>query len=309
MAELSRGHLLVVGGTGFIGRHVVKEAINRGIKTTSFSLSEPNLDSVCDGANYLSGGINDTDSLRFLTKTHFDYVVNSSGYINHADFENGGNVAFDAHFTAVRILTRTISTEKLKRFIQLGSSDEYGSASAPQMEDMREDPISPYSAGKVCATHYLQTLAKTDNYPSVILRLFLTYGPGQDDGRFLPQIIKGCRSKRGFPVSAGEQLRDFCHVSDTVSAIFSCLENEASVGELFNVGSGNPVTIRHMIESVVRIVGEGAPEYGKVPYRLGESMSLYPDISKIKGVLGWAPKVTLNDGLTDVVNWFSGKSW
>ncbi len=280
------------------------EAIRREINTTSFSVSGPNARGVLPGVTYLAGDLGDPNSIALLRDREFDYVVNAGGYINHAKFRDGGDQVFRDHFSNLPRLAETLFTDRLLRFIQLGSSDEYGSAPAPQREDMREVPISPYSAAKVCAAHYLHTLAKTDRFPSVVLRLFLTYGPGQDFGRFLPQIIKGCISGQEFPVSEGGQLRDFCHISDTVGAIFACFEKDEAVGNLFNVGSGRPVTIKNMIESVIKIIGDGRPQYGEVPYRAGENMALYPDVQKIKQAVGWEAGLSLKEGLEDTISWY-----
>ena len=91
-------------------------------------------------------------------------------------------------------------------------------------------------------------LNKTEKFPCSTLRIFLTYGPGQDKKRFLPQIISGCLANKSFATSRGEQLRDFCYIDDVVDAIFLCLENESSYGEIYNVGSGKPIQIKTMIE-------------------------------------------------------------
>ena len=100
--------------------------------------------------------------------------------------------------------------------MNIGSSDEYGSNRAPQNEMQRESPISPYSFGKTASSHFLEMLNRIDNFPSCSLRLFLVYGPGQNDHRFIPQIIEGCLSDNIFNTSKGEQIRDFCFVEDIV---------------------------------------------------------------------------------------------
>ena len=121
------------------------------------------------------------------------------------------------------------------------------------------------------------------------MRLFLTYGPGQDNKRFFPQIIQGCLSGDPFPTSAGEQLRDFCYVDDIAQGILTALTNEQVNGEIINLASGNPVAIRDAIELIQTTLGKGTPEFGKVPYRAGENMALYADVSKAKKILGWEP--------------------
>ena len=145
-------------------------------------------------------------------------------------------------------------------------------------------------------------LNHTENFPSVILRLFLTYGPGQDSSRFLPQIIRGCLDDATFSTSAGEQFRDFCFVYDTVRAILQAMTQPEIEGNVFNVASGKAVSIRTMIEKVCELIGFGNPQYGEVSYRNGENMSLYANISKAKRKLKWEPTTSLEIGLKKTID-------
>ena len=166
---------------------------------------------------------------------------------------------------------------------------------------MRESPISPYSVAKVAATHFLQMLYRTNKLPTVILRLFLVYGIGQDNKRFLPQVISGCFSGEQFPVSGGEQLRDFMYVDDVSEGILNALKKDKVLGEVLNLSSGQPRTIKSVIEKVVSIIGFGSPQYGEIPYRKGENMALYADISKARSLLKLEIKTSFEDGLAMVV--------
>jgi nucleoside-diphosphate-sugar epimerase len=140
-------------------------------------------------------------------------------------------------------------------------------------------------------------LFRTEGLPATTLRLFLTYGPGQDERRFVPQVIRGCLGRESFPASRGEQLRDFCFVQDTVEAVFAACLTPAARGEVINVASGQPVTIRHVVETIQRLVGGGCAEFGRIAYRPGENMALYADIAKARSLLGWEPRVSLAEGL------------
>lgn len=302
--------LLVVGGNGFIGRHIVNHATGLGWEVTSLSLS-PKHDAGENLRNvrYLAADVADGDMLRVaLGEATFEYVVNCGGYIDHTFFFSGGRAVLDTHFGGVLNLVETLNRNVLQSFVNVGSSDEYGNTPAPQVETQRESPISPYSLGKVAATHFLQMLHRTENFPSTTLRLFLTYGPGQDDRRFLPQIIKGCLEGRSFPTSTGEQLRDFSFVQDTVEAVFAAFESLGAKGEVVNIGSGQPVSIRQIIESVQRLIGRGEPRFGEIAYRPGENMALYANISKAKALLNWEPKVTLEVGLDKTIQWLKERS-
>jgi nucleoside-diphosphate-sugar epimerase len=303
MEDLVPTHLLVVGGSGFIGWHVVKEGIGQGWQVDSLGLNEPPTARRVPGVNYIVTDLTRPETLVQVAKMKYDFVVNLGGYVDHTLFTRGGRHLIRTHFDGLLNLLECLDQTRLKRFVQIGSSDEYGNATAPQHEDIREQPISPYSLGKVAATHFLQMMHRTEGFPAVVLRLFLTYGPGQDQKRFLPQIIKGCLDDRAFPTSAGEQLRDFCYIDDTVRAIYRVFESETANGQVFNVGSGEPEAIKDVINMVCGITESGRPQFGQVGYRAGENMALYANISKIQREIGWKPIVNLETGLARTVEW------
>jgi len=220
---------------------------------------------------------------------------------------NGGRQVINAHFLGVQNLLQLIDWTSIKRFVQIGSSDEYGSLHPPQTEKMRENPISSYSFGKVASTQLLQMLFRTEGFPAVTLRPFLVYGEGQNNNRFLPQIIKGCIQGVQFPVSNGEQLRDFCYIDDIIRGILLTLKNDKVNGEVINLASGKPISIRKIIELVQEVVGQGVPDFGAVPYRVGESMALYADVAKAKKLLGWEPSVSIDEGISRTVHYYQRK--
>jgi nucleoside-diphosphate-sugar epimerase len=306
--DLVKFHLLVVGGTGFIGSHVIKEGVRRGWQVDSLGLNEPPAARRVAGVGYIVADITLPETLSEIAKIKYHFVVNLSGYIDHSLFSSGGRRQINTHFEGLLNLLERLDQTHLKRFVQIGSSDEYGAAKAPQCEDSREQPISPYSLAKVAGTHFLQMLHRTEGFPAVILRLFLTYGPNQDNKRFIPQIIKGCLDDQAFPTSNGEQLRDFCYIDDTVRAIYSVFECDDANGQVFNVGSGLPVSIKEVISSVCEITGKGRPQFGSLRYRPGENMALYADINKIKSVTGWMPSFSLEAGLALTVKWITHAS-
>lgn len=303
LAKMSVPKLLVVGGSGFIGHHVVRRGLELGWEVVSLGLNAPAPGRVHSAARYVTADLIQPGSVEALGDKHFDYVVNLGGYIDHTLFGNGGARLIRAHFNGLLTLLEYLDRRFVQRFVQIGSSDEYGNGPAPQREHQREQAISPYSLGKVAATHFLQMLHRTEGFPAVTLRLFLTYGPGQDRQRFVPQVIGGCLEGREFPVSAGEQLRDFCYIDDTVTGIFRSLEVDAACGAVMNIASGEPKSIRAMIERIVALVGAGRPQFGRLPYRPGESMNLVADISEAKRILGWQPLVGMDDGLRRTIDW------
>jgi nucleoside-diphosphate-sugar epimerase len=300
---MDKKRILVIGGTGFIGNHIISSSLQKGYQPCSFSLG--NRKTSLNGVEYLYGDLLNKNEIRKLfSENSFEYIVDCGGYINHINFSSGGENIIQEHLNSLYSIVEGLDRKVLRKFLYLGSSDEYGNNPAPQNEEMKERPISPYSYAKAAGSHFLQMMFRSEKLPVSIARLFLTYGPGQDDKRFIPQIIKGCLKDQEFPTSFGEQFRDFCYVDDSIDGIFKILENEESNGEIFNIASGQNITIRAMIEKLVKYIGKGRPKFGEVAYRTGENMELFADISKAKKVLNWEPKVSLDDGLQKTIEYY-----
>jgi nucleoside-diphosphate-sugar epimerase len=141
----------------------------------------------------------------------------------------------------------------------------------------------------------------SEKFPAVILRLFLVYGPGQAENRFIPQVIAGCLRGDTFAVSEGRQIRDFCYIDDIIFGIIEALTCKNVCGEVINLASGVPVSIRSVIEKISKLIGSGTPEYGKIPYRNSENMMLWADTSLAQELLNWSPSIKLEEGLPKVI--------
>ena len=301
--SFNNSNLLIVGGTGFIGSKVAKKALKNGLKVTVISKNNYPNNKRINCVDYINVDISREKDLHHILKDRvFEYVLNLGGYVDHKNFSEGGKEVFETHFNGTLNLVKSINRNTLKCFIQIGSSDEYGANIAPQKESQRELPISPYSIAKTSATHFLQMLYRTERFPVVILRLFLVYGPGQDSSRFLPQIIKGCFSGKEFETSLGEQLRDFCYIDDITDGILRAMKNDNVNGKIINLASGDPISIRTVIEKVQTYIGKGIPKFGKISYRVGENMSLYADTSRAEHLLGWRSNTTIEDGIKKTVD-------
>ncbi len=293
-----KNKLLIAGGTGFIGSCLARKALDDGYRVTIISKNKPNIYKKLKGVEYIIVDIMDKKNLfTKLKNKSFNHVINLSGYVDHSKYSSGGIDVFNTHFHGAINLFNSVSKKKITSFVQIGSSDEYGSNIAPQKETQREDPISPYSSAKVSITHFLQTIYKTQKFPVIILRLFLVYGGGQKNNRFIPQIINGCVKKSSFPVSAGNQIRDFCYIDDVVKAILLSMNCKKGFGQVINIASGKPIKVKNIVNKIVNKIGKGKPIFGKINYRDLENMKLYADISKAKKLLKWKPTVTLDQGL------------
>ena len=305
MDSLKEKTLLVVGGTGFIGTALLKKANILGMKTTSLSLKNPTNTNLIEKTNYVT---TDTSNLKNLQKAFselkFNYVVNLAGYINHNLISNGGFSIIESQLNLLNNLVSILNVKELIRFIQIGSSDEYGLNKSPQIETRREDPISPYSLAKVINTHYLQMLNKTENFPAVILRLFLVYGPRQKMNRLIPYVIKSCIQNKNFTLSEGNQIKDFTYVDDVVDFILISFIKENLEGNIINVGSGKPISVKNIVEMINLKIKLGNPSFNKKYNKPIENNELIPDLSKSKNLLNFNSKTSLDVGLQHTIDWY-----
>ncbi len=297
--------VLVAGGTGFIGSHIANYFINKDFKVISISKNEVKPWRKIPEVKYIKHDLSQLVPKQIIEQiSNIDYIINSSGYIDHRSFDDGGNVVFENNHDALANLTKLGSKFSIKTLVHLGSSDEYGPTSSPITEVTREMPSTPYSLSKVYSTNLLQYLFRTKDLPVVILRPFLVFGERQDKNRFLPYLIRNCLKSNNIPVTEGKQLRDYCDVNDFVNAVYLCIENKKAFGEVINIGSGVPISIRSVTNKVIEITGAGKATFGAIPYRDTEIMSLYPDITKARNLLGWEPVSEFNLSLERVINWY-----
>lgn len=297
--------ILITGGTGFIGKRLAAKCLEYTPFVTCIGLSDSNNKRILPGVEFLFEDLSSKKEVETIFKgRRFDYVFNFSGYIDHTPYFKGGREVINAHLIGLMNVIDCIDKDKLKGFVQIGTSDEYGNNPAPQKETMREQPISPYSIAKVASSHFIQMLYDTERFPGTVLRFFLVYGPGQDDQRFLPQIIKMCLRNEKFKASEGKQLRDFCYIDDVVEAVVRSALSPCTKGQVINVASGIPVSIMEMIKRVVNIIGGGKPQFGAIPYRKGENMELYADISNAKRMINWMPVTSLEEGLNKTIEYY-----
>ena len=291
-------NILIVGGTGFIGYHLSKKLLKKGWEVTSISTKKPNKKRYIKEVKYLFCDIANKQSLKNKIKNYFRYVVNLGGYVDHSNKQK----TYKSHFLGCKNLVEILLKNPPESFVQMGSCVEYGRLKSPQKENQRCKPLTIYGKAKLAATKYLLQLNKKNNFPSIIIRLYLAYGPKQDVNRFLPIIIEGCIKDKKFACSEGNQFRDFVHVDDVVNFIIMSLNNKRARGQIFNIGSGKPKKIKDIIKNVKKISNGGKPQFGKIKLRKDEILKIYPSIKKAKKIIKWTPKISFSKGIKNTIN-------
>lgn len=181
--------------------------------------------------------------------------------------------------------------------IVAGSSEEYGKNPAPFSESTREMPVSPYSASKVAATHWLQMMHRVNGLPVTIARPFLTYGPGDKSNRLVPSLVRTCLANGAFEMTDGKQTREFNFVEDMVAMFVRLAEIGGAPGRVVNFGNGLEIPIHAVAEEVVKQVGSGTIHLGAIPRREGEASSFFADTSLVRSLIGPLPVTSLPEGI------------
>ena len=272
MMQLKNSSILVIGGTGFIGINLVTKLLKFGAKVTCLSLKRKKNKLIHKNLKHVFCDCTKFNLLKQKINKPFEYVVNLGGYIDHSKFFTKGRLVIDNHFLSTMNLLLSLKKKKLKRYLHIGTCDEYGANISPIKENSREDPITPYALAKLASINLLIMLNKTENFPATVLRLFLVYGPHQKNDRLIPQVINGRLIKKSFPVSNGNQLRDFCYIEDIINAIILSLVKKRALGKVFNVGSGKPVSVKFIINKISKIIKQGKPQFNRIPFRKNENL-------------------------------------
>lgn len=297
--DLNITTVLVAGGSGFIGTNFIKNCKKKKWNIISLSINKKIKN---NNIREIKLNISNKNLLfKKLGNFKIDYIVNLAGHINHHEKRK----TYDTHFVGCKNLIDLAVEKKVKKFIQIGSSVEYGFLKSPIAENKStniKNLKSIYGIAKLKASNYLIKTAKKKNLKYIILRPFLIYGPGQTYNRLVPNTIINCLKDKKFPCSSGNQIRDFLYINDFVDLIIKCIEDEKVYNETFNIGSGKPIKVKSVINRILKIIKKGKPLYGKIVLRKDEPLKLYSDLRKTLRYFNWKPKISLLEGLIKTVN-------
>jgi dTDP-glucose 4,6-dehydratase len=320
--------ILITGGAGFIGCHVVKLFVEKYPTYTIFNLDAltyagnlENLRDIEDAPNYhfIKGDITDEFFLNELFDSHqFDAVIHlaAESHVDRSIMDPLGFVRTNVMGTAVLLnaARRTWKHADGKLFYHVSTDEVYGSLGEEGFftEETPYDPRSPYSASKASSDHLVSAYHHTYNLPVVVSNCSNNYGSYQFPEKLLPLMINNIVHSKPLPVyGKGDNVRDWLWVEDHARAIDVIFHN-GRLGQTYNIGGFNEwknIDIVHLLCSIMdrklgRAEGESAKLITFVKDRAGHDKRYAIDATKLNEELGWKPSLQFQEGLEKTVDWY-----
>ncbi len=327
--------LLITGGAGFIGSHVVREFVKNypsyrivNVDKLTYAGNLENLSDIESAPNYAFEKVdivNESEVNSIFEKYSVDGIIHLAAE-SHVDRSISNPLEF--------IQTNILGTVNLlnackhhwdgvyenKLFYHISTDEVYGSLGEEGffVEDTPYDPKSPYSASKASSDHLVRAYGNTYKLPYVISNCSNNYGPNQFPEKLIPLAINNILNKKDIPIyGKGENIRDWLYVIDHAQAI-NRIFHKGKIGQTYNIGGNNEWTniglirllCRIMDKKLARAEGESENLISFVKDRAGHDLRYAIDSGKLKEELGWVPSVTFEEGIELTVDWYlSNKDW
>jgi UDP-glucose 4-epimerase len=291
-------NVLVTGASGFIGSHLCAELIRMGAIVHGISRkSRSNRD---DGIRWWYGDLVDSVEVEKMVQAiKPGYVFHLASHVVGARTLEQVLPTFSANLqSAVNLLT-ALTECGCRKIVMVGSQEE------PDRQDVEDIPSSPYAAAKWSASAYARMFHALYGTPVSIARVYMVYGPGQQDlSKLIPYVTIQLLKDEVPGLSSGTRPIDWIYVADVVSGLLSIATSEDTNGQTIEIGSGGLISIKDIVMRLAAVVGsKAAPSFGSVADRPMEQIRK-ADVQITYDQIGWKPKTSLEDGLRKTVDWY-----
>ncbi|GAB4181251.1 MAG: GDP-mannose 4,6-dehydratase [Terrimicrobiaceae bacterium] len=308
--------ILVTGGAGFIGSHVVRQAILSGHTVSVLdnfsdfydrSIKEANVKALCGGAEVIEGDICDTEKVGGLVRGgKFDSIIHIAARAGVRPSVENPRAYIETNIHGTHNMLEAARAGGVEQFIFASSSSVYGLAKkVPFSEDLPlPQTLSPYAATKLAGEHLCGNYSHLYGLRVACLRFFTVYGPGQRPDlaihKFTDRIYRGEAIQQ---YGDGSTRRDYTYVDDIVQGVMGALAYRRTPFEIFNLGESATTTLTELINSIEAALGKRAV-IERLPEQQGDMPLTCADISKARNLLGYNPQVPISEGIPRFVDWY-----
>ena len=298
---------LVTGGTGVIGSHLVRLLLHKKCQVAVLvrgSRSPWRIADLIPRLDVIPGDLGAIGQAAETIRAFAPQTVFHLGWFGVVSRHRNDVRQITENLSGTLELLRLAHESGCRRFVGLGSQAEYGACNGVLTEDLPTRPTTLYGAAKLCAGLVGQQLSDTLGIRFTWLRLLAAYGPADQPEYLIPTVIlsllRGARPR----LTSGTQRWDYLYVEDAAEAIWQAAQEPGAVG-VFNLASGQPATVRAVVERLRDMIDPGLPlGWGELPCPDQPIGNLEGDISKLQNATGWAPRVPLAEGLHRTLEWF-----
>ncbi|WP_040212824.1 NAD-dependent epimerase/dehydratase family protein [Clostridium polynesiense] len=300
--------VLITGGCGFLGSHLAKRLLSMGSKVFIMKREESNpwrLKEYINSINFYTADVSNPPQVDKCLKTiEPEYIFHLASYgvdSSQKDYLKAANI----NILGIVNVFNSLKYVDCRKVINIGSSAEYGNVNEKITETFCPKPASIYGSTKACATLLCHQLAMENDISAVTLRPFGIFGEGEEPHKLFSYIILSILKGEAVHLTSCGQYRDYCYIENIIDAMILCAEDKDVNNQIFNVGTGTSKPLSHYVDLIFNLMGTSMiPNYGSIAYRKNEMWDPCPDISKIKNVTGWTPKINLEEGLKKTIAWY-----
>jgi len=305
--------ILVIGGCGFIGSHLVEELLERGkeVSVLGCHCRLENLETAKGQFKSIRGDIRDKDVVDRAIDADVEGILHLAALINVDQSIQSPELFLDTNVIATVNIMEIARRRNIPKLLYMSTCEVYGNIPQGMADEGHPtNPRSPYAASKFAAERYLLAYSNTYDKPNVvIIRGFNQYGPRQNAGQHgavIPKFITKLLSGQKIQVHGdGSQTRDYVYVKDTVRGIADAFEKSMPNGEVVNLATGVETSIRDVAVATCKLDGKQPEKYMEfVKDRPGQLIRSCGDYSKAKRLLGWEPTVPFDQGLSLTFDWY-----
>lgn len=303
---------LVTGATGHIGSHLVRYLLERAVEVAALVRPTTSnlwrIEDIVHRLQIIRGDLPNIDRSKAAIQRFTPDIVIHLGWRGVSSARRNEPAQITQNLYGSLRLLELAHEGGCQRWIGLGSQAEYGPSNKVLTEDLPTHPVTTYGVAKLCLGLLSQKLCEAYGIGFAWLRLTASYGPMDDRDHMIPELILKLLRGEKPSLTLGEQRWDYLYVQDAAEAIWRAAITPAAQG-IFNLGCGEAYTIRSIVERIRDLIDPNlAIGFGEVPYRADQIMHLQADISRLKQATGWAPRVRLDEGLRQTVEWVKGNS-